>query len=48
MALGHWGELPRFVPTGADHGDLEVLKDELQLYGGDRLSPGFGEENHEG
>ncbi|MEJ1279820.1 transmembrane protein 40 [Cricetulus griseus] len=49
VALGHWGKLTKvcFHP-GADHGELEVLRDDLQLYGGNCWSPGFEEENHEG
>lgn len=49
VVLRHWRDLTKVcLYPGADHGELEVLKDELQLYGGNHLSPDLGEENREG
>lgn len=39
-----WGLLTKgaCLHPGAEHGEPDVLKDELQLYGGNWLSSGFG------
>jgi hypothetical protein len=49
VALRHWRDLTKLcLHPGADHGELEVLKDELQLCGGNCLSPDLGVDSREG
>lgn len=49
VVLRHWRDLTKVcLRPGANHGELEVLKDELQLYEGNYLSPDLGEENRVG
>lgn len=46
VVLRHWRDLTKIcLHPGADHGELEVLKDELQVYEGNCLSPDLGEGN---
>lgn len=49
VVLRHWRDLTKVcLRPGAGHGELEVLKDELQLYEGNCLSSDLGQENCEG